>query len=66
MINVSVEELKAKYAVLPVDDLGDCIVIPGEEFNPDWEVYLVDQGYNCINDTLDGHPVTFVQLEKEN
>lgn len=62
---VSVKDLKQKYSVLPVDGLGDCVIVPGEEFDPDWEVYLGDQGYNCVNDTLDGHPVTFIQLKKE-
>jgi len=61
---VSVEELKEKYAVLDIPPYGDCIIVPGDAFNPDWEVCLGDEGYNCIDDVLDGQPVTFVQLKK--
>ena len=30
------DDLKQKFAVLPVEDLGDCIVIPGEHLDLDW------------------------------
>lgn len=60
---VSVDELKQKYAVMKVPPYGDCIIIPGEEFDPDWDVFLGDQGYNCYETILDEHPVTLVQLK---
>jgi hypothetical protein len=42
---------------------GQCIVIPGSEFDPDWEGLLDDGGYSCINTDLDGKPVTLVLMK---
>jgi hypothetical protein len=43
---------------------GSCIVVPGDEFDPDWEVFLGDQGYKCFFIDLDRKPVTLVKLPK--
>jgi hypothetical protein len=62
---VSVDELKARFGpALVVAPFGECIVIPGVEFDPDWEVSLGDKGYMCHFTDLDGHAVTLVQLKK--
>jgi len=62
---ITVEELKAKFAVCDVEPYGSCIVIPGAEFDPDWEVFLGDQGYKCFFVDLDRKPVTLVRLKKD-
>jgi hypothetical protein len=63
---ITVPELKAKgYLVTVVRGVGRCIVVPGAEFDPDWEVCLGDLGYTCVNSELDGYPVTFVVLQSE-
>lgn len=45
---------------------GQVLLIPGDSFDPDWEVQLGDQGYKCH--TLEFHqkPVTIVELKKLN
>jgi hypothetical protein len=43
---------------------GDCLVVQGTEFDPDWEAELADLGYRCHFGSLDNHAVTFVQLKK--
>ncbi len=55
------EELSTKYPIQNVTPYGECIVVPGAEFDPDWEAYLGDQGCRCIMTDLDGKPVTLVQ-----
>lgn len=63
MKKITVPELKARgYLVCDVKDLGRCVVVPGAEFDPDWAVCLEDAGYRCVDDVLDGAPVTFVVL----
>jgi len=62
---ITVEELKAKFAVRDVAPYGSCIVVPGAEFDPDWEVFLGDQGYKCFFIDLNQKPVTLVKLPKD-
>jgi hypothetical protein len=63
----SIEELKQDYGdtvtSMPLYG-GDCLVIPGTEFNPDWEAELGDQGFRCHFGSLNNRAVTFVQLKK--
>lgn len=61
---VSIDELRRKYLVRVVPPHGECIIVPGTEFDPDWEVYLVDRGFKCFMTDLDGRPVTLVRLKK--
>jgi len=58
---ISFEELSQKYPIQNVAPYGACVVVPGAEFDPDWEVALGDQGYRCIMTDLDMRPVTLVQ-----
>ena len=62
---ITVEELKAKFAVRDVAPYGSCIVVPGAEFDPDWEVFLGDQGCKCFFIDFDRKPVTLVKLPKD-
>jgi hypothetical protein len=62
---VSFEELKERFG--PVQDVpkyGQCVVVQGPDFDPDWEVFLGDAGYSCVFDTFGGSPVVFVPLKK--
>jgi hypothetical protein len=58
------EDLKQKFPVKDVPPYGECIVILGVEFDPDWETELGDRGYKCINTGIDSKQVTLVQLKK--
>lgn len=60
---ITVEELKAKFAVRDVAPYGSCIVIPGDQFDPDWEYFLGEEGYKCHMSDIDGKPVTLVKLK---
>lgn len=58
------EDLKVKFPLREVSPYGFCIVVPGPEFNPDFEVELGDKGYKCFNIDIDGKPVTLVRVVK--
>lgn len=59
---VTVEELKERFPVQNVQARGKCIIIPGNEFDPDWEADLEE----TIEDTIiDGQPVTLVLLDSK-
>ena len=62
---ISFDDLKQKFAILPVDDLGDCIVIPGEELDLDWILMFLEEGYRFEGSLLDGHPFVFVQIKQD-
>jgi len=57
------DDLKQKFAVLPVEDLGDCIVIPGEHLDLDWILMFLEEGYRFEGTRLDGHPVVLVLVK---
>lgn len=58
---VTFEELSARYPIRSVPPFGDCIVVPGAEFDPDWEAELCDLGCAVNFTDLDGRPVTLVR-----
>jgi hypothetical protein len=61
----TIEGLKQRFAVLPVEDAGfsgDCIIIPGEELDLDWILLLLEEDYRFEGTRLDGNPVVLVQL----
>jgi hypothetical protein len=60
---MNIEELKTKFPTKTFSLHGECIVIPGTEFDPDWEDPLEEKGYKCIMTDLDGKPVTLVHLK---
>lgn len=62
---VDIEELKKQWPTMTVAPYGECVVVPGREFDPDWEVSLGDEGHKCFNIDLDHRQVTLVQLEKK-
>jgi hypothetical protein len=60
---IEFDDLKRKFAVLPVDDLGDCIVIPGEALDLDWILMFLEEGYRFEGSLLDGIPCVLVQVK---
>lgn len=61
---ITVEELQQRFAVRTVPPYGECVVVPGAEFDPDWEVYLGDQGYSCRFTDFDKRPVVLVHVKQ--
>jgi hypothetical protein len=59
----TIDDLKQKFAVLPVEDLGDCIAIPGEQLDLDWILMFIEEGYRFEGSRLDGHPVVLVKVK---
>ena len=59
------EDLKLKFPVRDVAPYGNCIVVPGDEFDPDWEAELDEQGYSIIETDFGdpAKPVTLVKLK---
>lgn len=58
-----VDELKQKYPVQSIVPYGECLVVPGKLFDPDWESMLGEQRYPCIFTDIDGAPVVLVRLK---
>jgi hypothetical protein len=58
----TIDDLKQKFAILPVEDLGECITIPGEQLDLDWILTFLEEGYRFEGSRLDGHPVVLVQV----
>jgi len=62
---VSVEELKERFVVRDVAPWGSCIVVPGKEFDPDWEAQLYDdEGFGCVFTVMGSEQVVLVRLGK--
>jgi hypothetical protein len=60
---ITIKELKQKFPVKNVRPYGECIIVPGAEFDPDWEAELDEQGYKCHMTDIYGKPVTLVKLK---
>ncbi|MCJ7425128.1 hypothetical protein MUP01_12810 [Candidatus Bathyarchaeota archaeon] len=58
------EDLKLKFPMKEFSPYGFCVVVPGAEFDPDWEAELVDHGYKCFDLDVGGEPVTLVRVVK--
>jgi hypothetical protein len=66
MKEISIEKLKEM--LFPVQNValrGDCIVVPGDKFDPDWEDQLCAQGHKVFMQSLGGKVVTLVKLEED-
>lgn len=59
---VTLEELKQKYPVQQFSLYGECVVVPGNEFDPDWEHYLTEQGHKCHFVDFEGKAVSLIEL----
>jgi hypothetical protein len=61
---ITIEQLKEKFPVKNVAPYGNCVVVPGEDFDPDLTVTLWDKyKLTCFDAVLDFKPVTLVQLK---
>ncbi len=65
MKDVTVEELKQRFIVRDVAPYGQVIVVPGADFDPDWEAVLEDQGHGCVFTDINNEKFVLVKLEKE-
>ena len=65
MKDVTVEDLKTKFVVAKVAPYGEVIMVPGGDFDPDWEAMLEEEGFGCVFTEINGEKFTLVKLEKE-
>lgn len=61
---ISLAELKERFPVQNVPPYGECVIVPGDKFDPDWEAFLDEQGYGCLFTDLGEKPVTLVLTKK--
>ena len=63
---IGIEDLKQRYPdVRDIKPYGFVVVVPGKEFDPDWEFQLEDQGYKVHLVELDRRPVALVSCVKK-
>jgi hypothetical protein len=60
---IAFDDLKQKFAILPVEDLGECIAIPGEQLDLDWILMFLEESYRFEGTRLDGRPFVLVQVK---
>lgn len=58
-----IDELKKRFPVFTVADFGECLTIPGDDFEPNWTLELLKQGYRFEGTRIDGIPTVLVQLK---
>jgi len=63
--DVTVEDLKIRFVVAKVAPYGEVIMVPGADFDPDWEAMLEEEGFGCVFTEINGEKFTLVKLEKE-
>ena len=61
---IKFDELKQRFPIENVPPYGECIIIPGAEFDPDWEGLLDEQGYGCVFTDFGEKRVTLVLTKK--
>jgi hypothetical protein len=62
---VTIEELKDRFIVRDVPPYGFVVMIPGCDFDPDWEALLEEEGFGCVFTEINSEKFTLVKLEKE-
>lgn len=63
---ITYEELEERFTVRTLQGFGEVIIIPGDEFDPDWEAQLGEE-YECLEHTYYRKPVMLVRKAvKEN
>jgi hypothetical protein len=64
-VTISIAELTEKFGPVLVSEVYvECLVIPGDEFDLDWEAELSDMGFMCVYLNFGGGPVVLVPLKK--
>lgn len=62
---ITVDELARRFGpAAHVAPYGDCLIVDGTKFDPDWEAELADQGYRVYYGMAAGRAVTMVKLSK--
>ena len=51
---MSLKDLKRRFPVFPVEGMGDCVVIPGEQLDLDWFLMFLEEGYRFEGLRIDG------------
>jgi hypothetical protein len=65
-MKINVQKLRGmKFQEDNVPPYGNCIIVPGDKFDPDWECLLEDQGHPCVFTDIAGKKVTLVRLMGE-
>ena len=62
---ITIEDLKTKFVVSKVAPYGEVIMVPGADFDPDWESVLEEEGFGCVFTEMNSEKFTLVRLEKE-
>lgn len=63
---ISIKQLKIQFPdVRDLKPYGWCVVVPGAQFDPDWEYQFEDQGYKVHMVELDRRPVALVSCVKK-
>jgi hypothetical protein len=62
---ITIEDLKTKFVVSKVAPYGEVIMVPGADFDPDWEALLEEEGFGCVFTEMNSEKFTLVRLEKE-
>jgi hypothetical protein len=62
---ITIEELKKRFRFQNVTPYGECVIVPGSEFDPDWEDELSSQGCELHFVEIAGKPVMLVQKGKD-
>jgi hypothetical protein len=57
---INLEQLKERFPTQNVPPYGECVIVPGTEFDSDWEAMLDEGGYGCIFTDINSKPVTLV------
>ena len=64
-MTVSIDALSERFGPsVSFEPWGECLVIQGSDFIPEWESQLGELGFNCHFGLLDNYVVAFVQLKK--
>jgi hypothetical protein len=63
--DIKITDLQDKFVERNVPPYGRVLMIPGKDFDPDWEAALEDLGFGCVFTEINGEKFTLVRLEKE-
>lgn len=63
MTKINIQKLAGVFPTRSLQEHGDCIVIPGDRFDPDWEADLAEQGHECFEAQFEEKPVTLVAVK---
>ncbi len=65
MKDIKITDLQDKFIERNVPPYGRVLMVPGKDFDPDWEDALAEMGYGCVFTEIGQEKFTLVLLEKE-